>query len=190
MAGYRKLNPSDLSSFADHLMRLTANDRCCRFGGPTSNESILNYCSRVNWTDTVIIGFYEDGGLHAAAELRIEPNFTPKIAELAFSVERPYQGRGIGTTLMRRILVVARNCGIRQVTVYCLAENLRMRKLLVKVNAPPVIDLPEALSVIDLPPPDTQSYLQEQSDDTSGTASVVMDYWTHDFVNSMLERVD
>jgi hypothetical protein len=65
-----------------------------------------------------------------------------------------------------------------------------MRKLLVRVNAPPVVDLPEALSVIDLPPPDTQSLLQEQNDDQSGTISVIMDYWTHDFVTSMLERVD
>jgi hypothetical protein len=44
--------------------------------------------------------------------------------------------------------------------------------------------------VIDLPPPDTQSLLQEQNDDQSGTISVIMDYWTHDFVTSMLERVD
>ncbi len=190
MAGYRKLIPSDLSSFLDHLMRLSANDRCCRFGGPTSNESIVKYGERINWTDTVIIGFYQDGGLHAAAELRVDPGSTPKAGELAFSVEQPYQGRGIGTTLIRRILVVARNRGLRQVAVFCLAENLRMRRLLVKVNAPPVIELPEALSVIDLPPPDTKSILQEETDDKSGTISVIMDYWTHDFVNSMLERVD
>jgi GNAT superfamily N-acetyltransferase len=190
MAGYRKLNPSDLPAFADHLLRLTTNDRCCRFGSPTSDDAITRYCEKINWTHTVIVGFFEDGALHAAAELRLEPTFTPSNGELAFSVERPCQGRGIGTTLMRRILVVARNLGLAQVAVYCLAENMRMRKLLVRVNAPPVVDLPEALSVIDLPPPDTQSLLQEQNDDQSGTISVIMDYWTHDFVTSMLERVD
>ena len=53
----------------------------------------------------------------------------PARAECAFSVEPGYRRQGLGTLLMRRALLWARNRGLFRVHVFCLRENIGMRRL-------------------------------------------------------------
>jgi acetyltransferase len=55
-------------------------------------------------------------------------------AELAVLVSDQYQRRGLGTELMRRLLVIARDQGIKSVHGYMLQENIEMRALLKKLG--------------------------------------------------------
>jgi GNAT superfamily N-acetyltransferase len=127
----RKLLPSDGSAYLDHLLRLDPADRQFRFGGGLGDAAVRAHCERIDWFRAAILGWFDEGGvLRAAAELRFDGTPPPvRVAELALSVERGWQGHGIGGELLRRAIILARNRGIRRVTMLCLAENRRMRRL-------------------------------------------------------------
>ena len=60
----------------------------------------------------------------------------PGIAEVAFTVVDRYQGRGIGTALMRHLVAIARRAGLRELVAEVLAGNVAMLKVLRKSGLP------------------------------------------------------
>ena len=56
----------------------------------------------------------------------------PGQAELAFVVVDAYQRKGIGTALMRHLLAIARETGLKELTAEVLAENAAMLKVFSK----------------------------------------------------------
>lgn len=50
----------------------------------------------------------------------------PRTAEIAFVVDDPYQGLGIGTILMKHLSIIGRTTGIEIFKAYVLSENYRM----------------------------------------------------------------
>ena len=59
----------------------------------------------------------------------------PPDLELALTVERHWQGRGIGTELVHRALLTARNRQYRTVEMICLADNVRMQRIARRLDA-------------------------------------------------------
>jgi RimJ/RimL family protein N-acetyltransferase len=53
----------------------------------------------------------------------------PGQAELAFVVVDAHQGKGIGTALMRHLLAIARDAGLKELTAEVLPENAAMLKV-------------------------------------------------------------
>jgi GNAT superfamily N-acetyltransferase len=89
-----------------HLLRLDAESRRNRLAGAVS-EYIRRYADPSALHDAVICGFFVDGVLRGAAELRLLEH--PGEAEAALSIERAWQSRGVGSALFKRVLLVARN---------------------------------------------------------------------------------
>jgi RimJ/RimL family protein N-acetyltransferase len=56
----------------------------------------------------------------------------PGKAEIAFIVIDDYQGRGLGTLLMRHLAVLARSAGLKELIADVLPENAAMRKVFSK----------------------------------------------------------
>ena len=56
----------------------------------------------------------------------------PGQAELAFVVVDAYQGKGIATILMRHLLAIAREAGLKELTAEVLPENAAMLKVFSK----------------------------------------------------------
>jgi RimJ/RimL family protein N-acetyltransferase len=54
----------------------------------------------------------------------------PSQAEIAFIVVDAYQGQGIGTILMRHLIILAHDAGLKQLIAEVLPENSAMLKLL------------------------------------------------------------
>jgi RimJ/RimL family protein N-acetyltransferase len=66
---------------------------------------------------SVIIG----GGRYIVTE--------PGKAEIAFVMIDDYQGKGIGTLLMRHLAIIARQAGLKELVAEVLPENAAMRKV-------------------------------------------------------------
>ncbi|WP_428031743.1 N-acetyltransferase family protein [Ancylobacter sp.] len=129
----RKLVPAERETLLQHLLRLDPLSRFMRFGGVVSDNALARHATRVVSGDASAVGYFIDGELRAVAELHPlgkRPG-KPAAAEAAFSVERPWQGKGIGSALMRHLVLLAQNRGIEELQVVFLPNNGPMRNLAV-----------------------------------------------------------
>jgi RimJ/RimL family protein N-acetyltransferase len=125
----RKVLRSETHLIEDHLLRLDGDARRRRFGHDVSDQFVHDYVFHAADYGNLTFGFFQDGDIRAIAELRQgSADDCPK-AEVAFSVERSFSNQGIATKLMGQIIRSARNRGIRQLQLVCLAENAKMKAI-------------------------------------------------------------
>ena len=170
----RKLWGSDAYSYGDHLLRLDAASRRNRFGGCVADDFIRRHAAGAFEPENVIYGFLADGILRGAAELR---PFGPNAgrAEAAFSIERPWQSHGVGTELLERTLLAARNRGIKQLHITCLLENQRMQQLARKFDAELSFDFGNVVGEVESSHPTPLSLMREIMADSHGFATAMLD---------------
>jgi GNAT superfamily N-acetyltransferase len=171
----RKLWPGEGRDYRDHLLRLDAESRRNRFGLALADELIEAYVASPTWRGAVMHGFLVDGVLRGVAELKPFRAAFPTEAEAAFSIEKPWQSHGIGSALLARTLLAARNRGIRQVHMACLADNARMQQLARKFAAQLSFDFGNVVGEVAAPHPTPLSLLRELVADGHGFASAMLD---------------
>lgn len=131
----RRLLPIDGDQLGQHLLRLDDDSRQLRFGSAVSDAFLLHYAEDLHRLDTLIYGCFVGDVLRGIGELRTPFGGDGTSAEIAFTVERGFQHRGIGSLLMKRVMTAARNWGMTQLSVYCLPANEPMRHLANKFGA-------------------------------------------------------
>lgn len=142
----RKLGVADLDAFRAHLLRLDAETRRSRFGGPASDWFVEHYAERAFDGGTTIHGVFFDGRLIGCGELCAWDD--SGVAEAAFSVETSFQGLGLGSRLMRRVLLSACNRGIATIRMQCLAGNLHMQHLARRAGADLLFEADAAVAIV------------------------------------------
>ncbi|MCG8360563.1 MAG: GNAT family N-acetyltransferase [Kiloniellales bacterium] len=177
MAPMRKLLAGDAARIRDHLLRLDRQSRYERFSGYVSDAFVERYCERINWIDDILIGWVEGGELRALAQLVRLPYRWPREAELALTVEPDWQDRGIGSELCREILLSARNRMIGRVCMLCLMENVRMRRIVRRLEGKLVYLDGAAEGEVRLPPPNYLSLWQEAFDEGGALVETLVDQW-------------
>ncbi len=133
----RRLWPSDMEAFRDHLLRLDSRSRHERFGGGMSDDFLMHYAEHCFGQGDLLYGAFVDSHTCGAAELRSnmaiwseQAPFGRHIhAEAAFSVETEFRRRGIGEKLFRRIQRAATNHGVETIEIICLPDNVGMQRL-------------------------------------------------------------
>jgi len=80
-----------------------------------------------NLTLLVVVGEFGFGKVVAVGEYLLDP--AKNIAEIAFSVSKDWQGKGLGKILMRKLCEAARENGISGLTAYTMPRNQGMIKL-------------------------------------------------------------
>lgn len=142
-ARFRRLGAADRAARLAHFARLGGEARRARFLGaappPAAPEPAL------------ALGAWIDGRLRGVAELHTLPS-RPATAELGISVEPAFQGRGLGGALLGRLIVLARNRGIRRLVTFCAEDNARARALLRRAGARLRLDPGEARAELELLP--------------------------------------
>ena len=170
MAQTRKLLSTEGTLLADHLIRLSADDRRLRFGGMfLRDDAVRRYVDSIDWTHSWHVGFFDADALRAVVQLSVprhggyagSPWLRPGAAEFAVSVEKPWQRRGVATTLLAQAVVVARNRNVRDLYMLCLPENEPMRRLACKVGIRLVFRDGEITGHVDLPAPDQLTVFAE-----------------------------
>jgi GNAT superfamily N-acetyltransferase len=171
----RKLWIDRAGPYRDHLLRLDAESRRNRFGGAVSDEFINNYIELSLGLDAVMHGFFVDGALRGVAELRPLGKTFADEAEAAFSIEKPWQSHGVGTALLERTLLAARNRGIKLLHMACLANNRRMVDLAKKFDAELKFDFGSVVGEVEAPHPTPMSVWREVIADSHGFATAMFD---------------
>jgi GNAT superfamily N-acetyltransferase len=171
----RKLWIDRSGPYRDHLLRLDPESRRNRFGGAVSDAFIENYIELSLGLDAVIHGFFVDGMLRGVAELRPLGKTFDGEAEAAFSIEKPWQSHGVGSALLERTLLAARNRGIKLMHMACLANNRRMIDLAKKFDAELKFDFGSVVGEVEAPHPTPMSVLREFVADTHGFATAMLD---------------
>ena len=174
-ATVRKLWPTEAHLFRDHLLRLDKDSRRLRFAHGVSDSFIEDYAARMSHMGSIVFGYFVNGQVRAAAELRKLADLWGEEAEAAFSVERAYQDQGIGSALMGRVIRSARNRGVKLLFMSCLAENTKRQAIARKHEAELRFEYGEVIGEIIPSGPDYFSLLAEAADDRVGYMMAVLD---------------
>ena len=154
----RELSRLDRSVIERHLLVLDAQDRRLRFGLPIGDASIRAYVARIDFERDAVFGvFDEELRLVGAAHLARGDRH----AELGVSVLAGHRERGIGSALLARAHLHARNWGERALFMHCLTENGAMMRLARREGMKIGSAFGESDAWLDLPPPDAATHFGE-----------------------------
>jgi RimJ/RimL family protein N-acetyltransferase len=131
----RHVLAEELDGFGRHLVRLTDECRRSRFGNSTTDAFLHAYAGRVDHANTLVLAFVEANEMRGAAELRSLQAAWCNEAEAAFSVEKRYRRRGIGTSLMVEVVRAARRFGVEHIYLSCHIHNRAMQRIAEKFAA-------------------------------------------------------
>jgi len=171
----RKLWPTEVALFRDHLLRLDGASRHLRFGHGVSDSFIEDYASGMLVPGSLTYAFVQDGIVRAAGELKRTGGIWGCDAEAALSIESTHQNKGIGTLLLGRLIRCARNRGVQHVILNCHAENERMQAIAKKHEAGLRIELGEVTGEIIPAGSHYFSLLEEAADDRAALIFGLLD---------------
>ncbi|WP_349510097.1 GNAT family N-acetyltransferase [Bradyrhizobium sp. NAS96.2] len=125
----RALRPDDQVDMLTAVDRTSIQSRQRRFFAPkrSFSDKEISFFMNIDFADHValVAQIDEDGRPVIAGGGRYIVAQSGR-AELAFVVIDAYQGKGIGTALMRHLLVIARDAGLKELTAEVLPENVAM----------------------------------------------------------------
>jgi GNAT superfamily N-acetyltransferase len=171
----RKLWIGETDTYRQHLLRLDPPSRRNRFGGGVSDSFIGNYADLSFALDAVVHGCFIGGALRGVAELRPLGLRFRREAEAALSVEKPWQSHGVGSALLARTLLTARNRGFRHLHMACLTDNKRMQQLARKFDAELSFDFGSVVGEVESSRPTPMSLMRELLTDSHGFATAMLD---------------
>jgi GNAT superfamily N-acetyltransferase len=171
----RKLWIGERRLYREHLLRLDAQSRRNRFAGQLADEVISRHADQAFARGAVIHGFFAQGILRGAAELHAIGSPFAGEAEAALSIEKAWQSHGVGSALLRRTLLAARNRGVTFLHMSCLAENTRMQQLARKFAAELTFDFGGVVGEVAAPHPTPLSLMREALADGHGVAKALLE---------------
>lgn len=168
MISVRILSPLEWPVFGRHLKSLGSDDRRMRFGSTVSDGAIEAHISRLRpLVDTVTAAFSHEAEMMGAALITRDSG---DAVEISVSVLPHWRGRGIGTILVKRSMLWARNRGYRHAAVRFLSENAPMSRLAHRCGMRVVKDLGDAEGRLELPAPTWLSHAVEWSEECAAVA--------------------
>ncbi|MGB6011766.1 MAG: GNAT family N-acetyltransferase, partial [Desulfobacterales bacterium] len=129
----RPAKPVDERRIQEHFYNLNKEDIYSRFFQARRRfvrddlESMFNIDYIKNLTLLAVVGEFGFGKVVAVGEYLLDP--ARNIAEIAFSVSKEWQGRGLGKIILRKLSEAARENGISGLVAYTLPRNQGMIKL-------------------------------------------------------------
>ncbi len=164
----RELHGGHREAILQHFLKLNDEDRRLRFGMQTPNEVIERYVEKLDFIQDAVFGIF-DGQLNIVglAHLAYLPVFKTldRAAEFGVSVLPEGRDKGMGTALLERAAVHARNTRIETLFVHCLANNKAMMHLAQKAGMRVEYADGDADAYLKLPPANHGSMVEEATNE-------------------------
>ncbi len=125
----RALRPQDRRGMLSAAGRVSAQSLYRRFFGPKRGftEQEVDFFVNVDFVKHVaLVAELGESGENAIIGAGRYIVIQPGTAELAFAVIDEYQGQGIGTALLKHLVIIARESGVQQLIAEVLPENAAM----------------------------------------------------------------
>jgi GNAT superfamily N-acetyltransferase len=129
----RALHPDDRHNLEEIWHHLSPRSIYFRFFVPKKEltDKELNFFTTVDFDRHVaLLAFLTENGVELPVGVGryvvISEPESPRVAEVALTVEDEYQGLGIGTVLLRHLVEIARAAGIFELSAFVLSENKNM----------------------------------------------------------------
>ena len=157
-----RLLPADYGRYRKHLLALDEQSRYLRFGYPIRDEMIEQLCDKFESNPEqhkIFVIENDDLDVVGAGHISLAGDET----ELAFSVLKEHQGRGMGGSLMKRCIEWCQNRSITTGCMVCLTTNDAIKKL-AKRHGILINEGGETLADIKIPEPNAVSVMNEVVD--------------------------
>jgi len=162
----RRVLPHEYSKYRKHLKSLDEASKYLRFGYQIKDEMIDQLCDQFEAdTEKNILFAIEDDELNfvAIGHVAIQDEL-----ELAFSVLKEYQGQGMGSLVMKRVIQWCRTHGKLKGCMVCLTSNSAIKHLCLKHGIHIHSEHGETMADIELDSPNITTYLTEATDSNLG----------------------
>lgn len=157
-----KLEAADRPALREHFLALDAHDRYLRFGGSVGERAIAHYIEHIDFGRDALFGVMSDSRhFDGIAHLALDHEY----AELGLSVLQHYRGRGIGTALVSRASVHARNRHINVLFMQCLSQNRAIMRIAGTLGMHVVTQGPDSKASMALSPASRLSIFSEWVDE-------------------------
>jgi RimJ/RimL family protein N-acetyltransferase len=171
---FRRLDARDARHLRAHLLRLHPDDLRARFMATAPRRVVDRYVGAIDWRRSLLLGCFVGRSLRGVCELH---PINGNRAEIAVSVERRFQGRGIGNSLLSRTLLLARNRGLTSLELRCLVDNHRMRRLVGKFDSQTAVEAMEACATIRSLPATPATYVTEIVEQAEVFGATLIRFW-------------
>jgi len=128
----RALRPADRAALLDAVAQMSEEARYRRFFAPKRafSEKEIEFYLNVDFVSHVaLVAVIEESGRPVIAGGGRYIVLAPGRAEVAFALDEPHQGLGLGTRLMRHLVAIARAAGLRELVAEVLPDNAPMLKV-------------------------------------------------------------
>jgi GNAT superfamily N-acetyltransferase len=134
----RALRSTDRDDLLSALGHSSAESRYRRFFSRKSSfsENEIAYFVQIDYATHVALVAVDEVGLGSIVGGGRYITVGSGGAEIAFFVVDSYQGKGIGTALMRHLAEIGRDAGLKQLSAEVLAENAPMMSVFRKSGLP------------------------------------------------------
>jgi RimJ/RimL family protein N-acetyltransferase len=155
----RRLYAHERRLYAEHLKRLSSEDRRLRFAsGGMTDARIDSHVAGID-NDALILAAFDGDRVAGAAHVAING----AVAEVGVSVDADHRTGGTGSDLLRQAVAFARNRRAGKLYTLCLSDNRAMMALARRTGMVLHAEGGEAEAFLDLPPPDAVSLCREAS---------------------------
>jgi acetyltransferase len=164
----RRVLPHEYPKYRKHLKALDQDSKTLRFANPLSDEVIDNLCDK--WERDLehnILFVIENDNLDFIAVGHIA---LYEEMELAFSVLRQYQGQGLGSLLMKRVIQWCRTNSKLKGNMVCLSTNSAIKHLCLKHGIHIHTEHGETMADIELDSPSITTFISEATDSNLAVA--------------------
>lgn len=130
----RPVKPVDERRIQEHFYNLEENDIIARFFYDKTNflKEEMEDVSQIDYvkdlTIVALVGEFGFGRVVGVGEYLIDPN--TNIAEIAFSISKEYQKKGLGKIILKKLAAAARENSIAGLVAYVAPDNNAMINLL------------------------------------------------------------